>query len=164
MIITLTGANFSANNIGKVNGEVYNSYVGSAVFCNTGLRISKTGESSPWVEEVNGTTASSTNLIEVKSTDSVWIQYVFNKSGLHSAGAFYDENQSLITALDYVDFGVELNPSSSGAGAFATIQPTNRVAIADVESETGKKVKYVRFTSWSNSTGGIANTEARIYH
>ena len=51
----------------------YDSYLGKDDFKN-GISVSKKGEG--WIE-MNSSSAASTDLIPVKSTDSIWHQYVF---------------------------------------------------------------------------------------
>ena len=136
----------------------YTSYIGAEVFCN-GLSVSK--KSDTWVEK-SSSTAASTDLIPVKSTDSVWLQYVFFLSEAHAVGGFYDENGRLVAPLYYKDFGFTLG-SAGGTAAFRTPEEKNRVSIAAIESATGKKIAFVRFTAWAASAGGHTNTEARIY-
>ncbi|MBR2889378.1 MAG: leucine-rich repeat protein, partial [Oscillospiraceae bacterium] len=137
----------------------YTSYIGTETFCN-GLSVSK--NSDGW-EERSSSTAASTDLIPVKSTDSVWHQYVFFLSEAHAVGGFYDKDGKLVAPLYYKDFGFSLG-GGSGEAAFRTPGTTNRVSIADVEAATGKEIAYVRFTAWQASAGGHHNTEARIYH
>ena len=141
----------------------YTSFKGSADFKNT-LCIKRVSSTASWYGTTE-TTAKSTDYLEVKSTDSVWIQYAYNKNNLHAVGGFYDSNKTLIAALYNESFAnVGTNASGSGTAAFATPDETDRVAIADIEAATGKTVKYVRFTAWTASSGGVENTEARIYH
>ena len=160
MIITLKGANFSANNINpKV--EDYDSYIGTKDFKNV-MRIEYSN--SAWIESTPGT-AQTTDLIEVTSTDKVWIQYVFFKSAQFSAGGFYDESGNLVTGLVAPQFGVAIDTNAGGgAAAFATPSQDTRVSVADIEAQTGKTIKYVKFTAWPTSAGGLNNTEARVYH
>lgn len=143
----------------------YDSYIGTEYFKNAGMRISRNG-SEPWAETtVSGATATSTtDLIQVVSTDRVWIQYVFNKTATMAVGGFYDTEGNLVAPLYYADFGLEMNESASGAAAFTTPDESSAVSVAHIESTTGKTVKYVKFTAWGSSTGGLNNTEARIYH
>lgn len=137
----------------------YDSYLGTDDFKN-GISVSKKGEK--WME-TNSSTAASTDLIPVKSTDSIWHQYVFYLSEAHAVGGFYDENENLVAPLYYKNFGFSLG-GGGGTAAFKTPETTNRVSIAKIQEETGKKIAFVRFTAWQASAGGHANTEARIYH
>lgn len=137
----------------------YTTYIGTEVFRN-GLSISN--KSNVW-KECTSSSAASTDLVPVKSTDSVWLQYVFFLSEAHAVGGFYDEEGKLVAPLYYKDFGFTLG-GGSGEAAFKTPAYTNRVSIADVEAITGQKIAFVRFTAWKASKGGYANTEARIYH
>ena len=138
----------------------YTSYIGTEIFCN-GLSISK--KSNGIWEERSSSSAASTDLIPVKSSDSVWHQYVFFLSEAHAVGGFYDEYGKLIAPLYYKDFGFTLG-GGGGTAAFCTPETTNRISISDVEYATKKKVSFVRFTAWEASAGGHSNTEARIYH
>jgi len=137
----------------------YTSYVGTEVFHN-GLSVSN--KSNVW-KECTSSTAASTDLIPVNSADSVWLQYVFFLSEAHAVGGFYDIEGNLVAPLYYKNFGFSLG-GGGGTAAFRTPEATNRISIADIESATGKKIAFVRFTAWQASAGGHANTEARIYH
>ena len=137
----------------------HTSYIGSEFFKN-GLSVSKS--SNTWVEK-SSSSAASTDLIPVKSTDSVWIQYVFFLSEAHAVGGFYDNDGKLIAPLYYKDFGFSLG-GGGGTAAFRTPEATNRISVAAIEDATGKDVAFVRFTAWAASAGGHLNTEARIYH
>jgi len=139
--------------------SLYSSYVGTEAFYK-GLSISKS--SDKWVEK-SSSTAASTDLIPVASSDSVWIQYVFFLSEAHAVGGFYDKNGELVAPLYYRDFGFSLG-GGGGTAAFRTPEATNRISIADIELVTGKEIAFVRFTAWQASAGGHANTEARVYH
>ena len=138
----------------------YTSYVGTEVFRNS-LSVSK--PSDTWKEQVQSS-AGSTDLIAVKSTDSVWLQYVFFKNEAHAVGGFYDAAGNLVAPLYYKQFGFTLDGNTGGVSAFQTPKATNRVSIAAVEAATGREIAFVRFTAWKASAGGHANTEARIYH
>lgn len=153
--------NDEENNNSENTGD-YVSYIGTATFCNT-MHITRTSEDSAWEEATTSQSAKSTNLIEVKSTDSVWIQYAFIKSNLMAVGGFYDDNQKLVAAMYVDNFGLTVDANTTGATAFATPELTNRIYIEDIQNSTSKIIKYVRFTAWGASTGGIENTEARIY-
>jgi len=138
----------------------YTSYVGAEIFRNS-LSVSK--PAGTWTEQAQSS-AASTDLIPVKSTDSVWLQYVFFKSEAHAVGGFYDADGNLVAPLYYKQFGFTLDGNTGGVSAFQTPEATNRVSIAEVEEATGKEIAFVRFTAWKASAGGHANTEARIYH
>ena len=139
----------------------YDTYIGAEVYKN---KIAVSTVNGVWIEKNPGSaSARSTDLIPVKSTDSVWVQYVFYLSEAHAIGGFYDEDGAFVAPLYYKDFGLSLG-GSGGQAAFYTPVKTSRVSIADIEAATGKKIAYVRFTAWSTSAGGVDNTEARIYH
>lgn len=137
----------------------YTSYFGTGDFYR-GLAVSK--DTDRWVE-TSSSTAASTDLIPVTSSDSVWLQYIFIMNETRAVGGFYDKNGALVAPLYYRDFGFS-SGGGSGAAAFRTPEETNRVSIADIEAATGTQIAYVRFTAWQASAGGHANTEARIYH
>lgn len=141
--------------------KTYDSYIGAEVFKNV-LRIESNG--SAWVENATGS-ALSTDLIEVSYTDKVWIQYVFIKSAQFGVGGFYDADGNLVKPIVSTQFGIPIDTTvGGGAAAFATVPETSMVSIADIEAQAGKAIKYVKFTAWPSSAGGLENTEARIYH
>ncbi len=142
------------------DGTPYTSYIGTQAFCNQ-ITVSK--PQGEWVQS-SSASARSTDLIPVKSTDSVWLQYVFIKSEAHAVGGFYDADGNLVAPLYYQQFGFSLDGNTGGVTAFRTPESTNRISIAEVEAATGKKIAFVRFTAWQASEGGHANSEARIYH
>ncbi len=142
----------------KDDGTPRTSYIGAEDFVNN---ISVSKPQNIWKEQ--GSSARSTDLIPVKSTDSVWIQYVYYAGEMHAVGGFYDEEGILIAPLWYKDFGFTLI-RASGQAAFRTPTSNNRVSIADIEAATDQKIAYVRFTAWPASAGGVQDTEARIYH
>lgn len=137
----------------------YVSYIGTDWFKNS---LSVSSSDNGWAE-IKSSSAASTDLIPVNSTDSVWLQYVFIKSEIHAVGGFYNEDGELVAPLYYKDFGFSLNGNTGGTTAFQTPEYTNRISIADIEAATGQKIAYVRFTAWTASAGGHATTEARIY-
>ena len=138
----------------------YTSYIGADDFQN---RLSVSKSNGVW-KVISSSSAASTDLIPVKSSDSVWLQYVFIKSEAHAVGGFFDDDGNLVAPLYYKDFGFSLDGNTGGTTAFRRPSTTNRVSVADVEASTDKKIAYVRFTAWEASAGGHANTEARIYH
>ena len=137
----------------------YVSYIGATDFSAAGVRVDMNTSTGQWKETVSGTTTMATELLEVDSTNSVWISECAVVGVQYGSGGFYDADKNLVAPLNYDTFGIDQAANAS----LKFVTPESPASIADIEAECGATIKYVRFIAWAASNGGHTGTEARIY-
>lgn len=137
-------------------------YRGSEDFNQTGIKFLL--NNGTWTVQNGGATSKSTDFIEIDSNTKVWLQFVWRYwSAMQlSCVGLYDENKTLVSALTYEDFKIDLEGATGGTAAFDTPLLTNAVMVSDIETRDNVKIKYVVFTAWQASEGGLENTSAKI--